>query len=211
MINSSEGDVVVELCNWKTRDTMKTAFLLLRWMVTTDRVNSRSIDERKLGCNLFISHSSLMMWSSTWTWTQLAALLLAPLSFLLFLAIVPAPSQLPTPKLHHILQMSMLHKAPYYSYIPITFHQYITRSQHTRTCMSSKQGLLFSIVLNSPFTSCYTKWVFVLPIQVEQTLRWMWCSPPCFHVAAQLQLCQNSLAFQESAKYTLKLYQPHAW
>ena len=107
MINSSEGDVVVELCNWKTRDTMKTAFLLLRWMVTTDRVNSRSIDERKLGCNLFISHSSLMMWSSTWTWTQLA-LLLTPLhSFLLFLALVPALSQLPTPKLHHILYMSM--------------------------------------------------------------------------------------------------------
>ena len=35
-----EADIVVELCNWKkTRDTSKTLFLLLRWMVASSNTD----------------------------------------------------------------------------------------------------------------------------------------------------------------------------
>ena len=185
----------------KTRDTIKTAFLLLRWMVTTESMATAQMNINWV-CILFISHSSLIIWSSTWTWTQLAALLLAPLhSFLLFLTLVPAPSQLPTPKLHHILYMSMSHKAPYYN---ISLVEHNIQNMHVQLvgiivlyCLEqSIHKLLYTqmeclfYLKNTPFDVVFTTML------------------SCCWVATTLP---NSLALQESAKYMLKLYQPHAW
>ena len=49
MINSSEGDVVVELCNWKEdKGHIKDSFSVAK-MDGYYRVKGHSIDERKLG------------------------------------------------------------------------------------------------------------------------------------------------------------------
>ena len=75
-----EGDVVVELCNWKEDKEHHEDTFSFAKMDGYYRVIGSSVDERKLGRDQFISHFSLLYNSTTnmqyiqddcaWEWRQ---------------------------------------------------------------------------------------------------------------------------------------------